>query len=496
MTEMIEDKSEILRKLIEWSLAAGRTYQSAQTGMIHFYYGNPHCPIHQTIPIYENALFALSLLRTRQIENIKEAQNLLTRLLVFQNLDSSPSHGNFPVYLHEFPFCRDFSMAIQLLAPFYYILVGFRHVLGNELRTGFEKCIENILQYGLKLHQARPFPYSIAVRFAAGLAAIGKLFDRTDWIQPGLQLLEDLGNLPSKDSWCHTGHIADILISAQMAPQEFNRSLWKPFWDYLSATWQPELGCYCGPSLYEKQDQYEPEVGLYDLYLGYMTGKLAGRTQKLKFVHLHAALIHSSALEFISSSFQVTQGLFLEEKWVCIKHMDTATLLLEKTHPLNEKRENVYTSFRMLWGDNRVTHSLVCQGGDAKKIKHTWNESKVELIYDLEEAYEGKMDLAREIRFYFDMYAGLNITVNGQRTNTFDLGETVTLLIGDNKEIKIDFELIEGEGDFMGHIAQANRPSQTNQIIDKKPQIFDWILFLRTLRRSNACKVKVSIKFI
>ncbi len=117
-----EDKSETIRRFIEWAMAAGRSFQSSQTGFIHYYYELPQCSNHQTIPIYENTLFALALLRSRQIENIKEAQNLLKRLLVFQHNHFDPSCGNLPVYLHEFPFCRDFSMGIQLLAPllFYF----------------------------------------------------------------------------------------------------------------------------------------------------------------------------------------------------------------------------------------------------------------------------------------------------------------------------------------------------------------------------------------
>lgn len=494
MTDSMEEKSETTRKLIEWAIAVGRSCQSTQTGYLHYYYGLPQKSNHQTIPIYENILFALALLRSRQIENIKEAQNILTRLLVFQCNDSTPSHGNFPVYLHEYPFCRDFSCAVRILAPFYWILVGFRHILGNELRSHFEKCVENLIQYGLNANQVRPFPYSIAVRFAAGLIALGGLFGRKDWNHNGLQWLDLLGNKPAEDSWCHTDHLADLLIAAQMAPAEFNLPNWKSLWSFIVQTWQPELACYCGPNLYEKQDQSEPEVSLYDLYLGYLTGKLSGRAQKLKFVHLQGALIHPSNLEIKPVSVDVLHGLFNGENWSCIKQKDWAITLLEKTLPLNEKREKNYTPLRLLWGNKDVTHSFVCQGGEANCIKYDWKDSAIEMVFDLESVFESNLESGREISFYFDMYADLTITVKDHRTNTFELGQIVKLQLGGNKEIQINFELLEGKGHFLGHITQANRPSQISQMEEKKPQIFDWILFLRTLRRSDHCKLKVTIK--
>ena len=110
---MEELKTEATRHLIDQAVTVGRTYQSPQTGFIHYHKSCPNSTVHHTIPIYENALFILALFRTRLMDNIKEGQSLLAKLLHFQNKE-----GNFPVYLHEFPLCRDFSTGIQLLAPY------------------------------------------------------------------------------------------------------------------------------------------------------------------------------------------------------------------------------------------------------------------------------------------------------------------------------------------------------------------------------------------
>lgn len=495
--ELTEDKSELIRKFIEWAVSAGRNYQSPQTGFVHYYYGYPSLALHQTIPIYENVLFALALLRSRQVENIKEAQNLLTRLFAFQSRDVNDlSHGNFPVYLHEFPHCRDYSAAIQLLAPLYFIWMGFRHILGEELRVVFKKSIENLVEYGLKADRERSFPYSIAIRFAAGMMAFGKLFEQENWINKGSERLKVLGDRAAQDSWCHTGHLTDVMVASQMVPQAFKEEQWNPFWKFVSDTWQAELGCYCGPSLQEKQDQFEPEVSLYDLYLGYFNGHVAARVfQKIRFVHLSGALIHSMLWK-MDSALKIMQSSLLSETWTCIKKQDWALTLLEKTLPISEKREFAYTPFKMLWGDRRVTHSLVCQGCQAKKITYEWKDPFVEMIFELEENYESKMELAREISFYFDNHPAFKVTVEGRLTNTFELGQRVTLHLEKGKEIQLIFELLEGEGHFMGHLAQANRPSQIYQGLDKKPQVFDWVLFLRTIRRTEHCRLRLRVAFI
>lgn len=487
-------KTETLRKYIDWALSAGRLFQSAQTGFIHYFYGSAQNGLHQAIPVYENAIFILALLRSRHIENIKEAQVLLGRLLAFQNMDSST--GSFPVYLHEYPNCRDFSLGVRLLAPFYYILVGFGHVLGMELRSILEKSVEKLLQYGLAAHQVRAFPYSLAVRLASGLTAFGELFNRADWSEIGKVSLLRLGSTAPGDSWCHTGHLEDVMIAAQMVPREFKLTHWNPFWCFVSDTWHSELGCYCGPGFHEKQEQCEPAVALYDLFLGYFIGKLPERAKKIKFVHVYGALVHAVDFEVLPASKGIVQGVFNSENWSCVKNANWAGTLLEKKHPLNEKNEKTFSPLKLFWGSDQVAHTLVVQSAKAKRVECFWDVSTADMLFDLDAHLETKMEFSREICFYFDIYPDLKITVNGKRANTFGLGQIVTLHLGENKEIQVVFELVGGKGSFLGHVAQANRPLQISQAGEKRPQIFDWILFLRTLRRSENCKVRVSVTFI
>lgn len=486
---MTDEKPDLNRRLIEWAIAAGRHFESPQTGYIH-YFLHPN-GAHHTIPIYENVLFALALLRSRNMENIKEAQNLLSRILVFQNLEEGQSKGNFPYYLHEYPYCRDFAAGILLLAPFYWILKGFGHILGQDLRSKLETAVKFLIDYGHQAQQVRPLSYSLAVRFASALAAFGKLLNRSDWQNSGTHWLEDLGKNPSIDSWHHTSNLGDLFIAWQMAPQDLEMPAWKPLWHFVNQTWHAQLSCYCGPCVSEKQDENKPEANFYDLFMGYLNGHLPDRAQQIKIDLLQAALIHPHSNGWFEAvTDTVVKGQHRGQAWTVIKHPSWSIALLEKTVELSEKREKTFTFMRILWGNHAAVHSLVCQGGMSTRVTYDWDEPKITLTFDLEGDIEGIPEKSREICFYFDYDAAIKPTLNGLRTMTFELEQEVKLHLGEEKEIGISMHLVDGKGDFLGHLSHANRPSQIRQSEDKKAQAYDWILFLRTLRRSGPCIIK------
>ena len=55
---------------------------------------------------------------------------------------------------------------------------------------------------------------------------------------------------------------------------------------------------------------------------------------------------------------------------------------------------------------------------------------------------------------------------------------------------RLRFSLVEGEGDFCGHIYRSNRP---NQRLTANHESFDWKIGLRTLRRSEKCILSIEI---
>src|ERR1700733_5507295 len=103
----VEIEEDLKRKMVELNLTAGRKAQSEQTGYIHLNY---ECEDkHDTIPLLENFCFVLALLRSRLTDHVLEGKTLLGKLLAFE------VDGNFPIYLHDFPECKDRDFSLTLL---------------------------------------------------------------------------------------------------------------------------------------------------------------------------------------------------------------------------------------------------------------------------------------------------------------------------------------------------------------------------------------------
>lgn len=487
----MQEKTEITRKLVDLALSTGRHYQSAQTGYLHYFHA-PHADLlHHTIPIYDNVLYILALFRSRVVENIREAQNLLESLLNFQTED-----GNFPFYLHEYPASKSFSLPIRLLAPFYWILKLFGHVLGQELRYALETSIKKMVHFLLDVTHIKSFNFPMTVRFAGGLLALGRHLNENEWQEKGKQLLKEIDVSCHSEDWLSTSHIADILIAFSMSKEGFDLDNWDRFIHFCKQSWHAKLATYCGPRITEHQFHSYPVVSLYELFMGYLSGQCEIRTNHSAIELLEAVLIFP--IPFFETSVELESvdqfsGMYKDVKWLCLKQPESALALLEKTSAVEERIHKTFTPFSLIWGDAIHPHSFVCQGGNAKIINYHWNNPVVELIFELEQLKSNDYDSAREICFFLDIYPELMITAKDVRTTVFELNQLIQITLQNGKELTIKFELLEGKGNFLGHIAQANRPSQLKQVDVKKLQVYDWIIFLRTLRRSEKCKIKVVI---
>lgn len=126
---------------LELALKASRKRQSPLTGFIHFCHEKTEYQW-QVIPIYENFCFALTLLRTRLIDHVLEAKQLLTKLFSFQ------VNGHFPVYLHEYPECRHGRLNDKLYPVIFYILKDFEPVIGDKLLGLLKQFIHDNIYKG------------------------------------------------------------------------------------------------------------------------------------------------------------------------------------------------------------------------------------------------------------------------------------------------------------------------------------------------------------
>jgi hypothetical protein len=207
-----EHLSERIKGLVELALACGKHFQSPQTKFVHYHYHSQEEEVHHTIPLLENFLFVLALFRSKTVEHATEAKELLERLLVFQSRGIEESEGHFPIYLHEYPICKERLLGIQLLAPLYWILKQFGHVLGSSLRQKLEKASLDLLNYCWIAHRQKSSPYALAVRLAAASQAFGNLLSHPLFTKQGEELLVSL-HQASQENWCSTLAISDLLIS-------------------------------------------------------------------------------------------------------------------------------------------------------------------------------------------------------------------------------------------------------------------------------------------
>jgi hypothetical protein len=477
-----------MRLLQELALESGRKRQSAQTGYLHYYYHPIEQEPHLPIPLVENFLFALALLRSKTVENIQEAKTMLEGLLHFQDKkEGNASKGNFPIYLHHFPACKDRFIGIRIACAIFWILKQFRQVVGQELKMRLEEALSLAVKQALQTHSEKEAPYPIAIKIAATAAAAGQLLEDASLKDTGWQLLETLREHPDEHYFFCPESLGSIAVSLLMIYPRLNERPWAFFWDHLQTTWHRGTATYTGPSLKEWQQREEPQATLYDLVCGYFGETFSDRALKETNVHLEAVLIPFSEGRFGPLSYPLeVHGTLQGAKWTLFHGEKFAFSCIEKKDSLHEKG---FSPFRLIWGDVHRVHTFACQGGNAKTISF----DKTEMIFDLEAPVDtDDREKNREILFFIDKYEALQFFVSGQKASTFRLDEPITLKDGP-LTLSLSFHLEEGEGRFLGHWMTGNRPSQLDIKGEARFRAYDRQLFLRTVTRSDTCRFKVRL---
>lgn len=493
MEEELKAKDGGIRQIIELAISCGRTLQSDQTGYVHHYYPLTDEGENHTIPLYENFLFALSLMRSKAADNVLEGKGIVERLLQFQCMEPGFSQGNFPIYLHDYPQCKDRLIGAYLLAPFYWILKQFHQVLGADLRQKLEARTLAMLTHCLRTHREKPAPYHMAIRIAAGAQAIGELLGRPEITQEGKSLMEELLANPDMASWSTPASIGDLLVALQMVHPSIIDSPWKPFWDHIASTWHIPSCCYIGPSIKEFQYGEEPLSALYDLYMGYLSQQYSYRSFVVSHYQLHGILIQPTTDRILTPQYPLqAEGEIAGSKWRVYQEQAFAYSLIEK-QGLNPAVDKTFAPFKMIWGDRNGVHTFVCQGGNISGAHYQANKEHIILDLDV----TGPADVEdkekqRELAFYIDRHEALEFSVKGEQSTTFSLGDPIEARSGPF-HVKMTVHQAEGNGRFFGHLMRGNRPSQTKLKGENRFQAFDVQLFLRTLMRHHHSKFRVEI---
>jgi hypothetical protein len=484
---------ESTRLLYELALNSGKKCKSSQTGYIHYCYhpveNEPFLPI----PLIENFYFALALLKSRTIENIQEAKTILEGLLHFQNKqEDNLFKGNFPIYLHEYPACKDRFTSAHIASVMIWILKQFHQVIGQDLKKKLENSLVLAVKQALNAYAEKNASYPNAIKIACASIAAGQLTGDEQLRRYGLDMLEVLKTNPEKTSWFCPTAMGTMIASLLMVYTKLSDSPWKLFWEHLQTTWHRGTACYAGPGAKEWQQGEEPQVTLYDLFCGYCSENFSERMLKESSVHLEAVLIPTMDERFREAAYPFDHnGTINGVKWQLHQQEHLAYSYMEKraleTQPIYEKG---FHTFKLLWGNQKHLHSLVCQGDNATTVFFDGTD----LIFELDRAAEVEdREKAREILFFWDQHEEMEFFVSGKKASIFTLGEIITLK-NSGLTLSLSFHLEQGEGRFLGHRMPGNRPSQIAAKGIAKFNAYDWQLFLRTLNRTDKCRLRVKLK--
>lgn len=235
-----------MKTVVTLALKAGAKAQSAQTGFIHF---------QDRIPLYENLCYVLALFRSHLSDQILEGRALLEKIMHFE------VEGHFPLFLHEYPHCRD-PRSTQKMAPiFFWLMRDFSSLLGENLKRKIASLQERIPSFSLTQHPITP----------------------NDW--------------------------ADYLIAVQMLDEEKQ----PPYLEKVYREWHPILAAFQGPQPHRKT---QPLPSLLDLFMGELHGFFSGRALEEGNWHLEAALVQPFTWQPLLSQYlpfilRVEKELFL-----------------------------------------------------------------------------------------------------------------------------------------------------------------------------------------
>jgi hypothetical protein len=282
-----------------------------------------------------------------------------------------------------------------------------------------------------------------------------------------------------------------------MVYPELGKSPYAAVLEQLSRTWHLPLCASIHPGLKELQAGNEPQSTFLDVWMGYLSKINPKRIQQKSPYLLQGALIHSTSDHLAARGYPYTAERRVGgERTLTVakeKYAYTARQQRQLFHPSSDRGRH---SFRLIWGNPACCHTFVLEGGNIALFDFTPTQDGIDLIVALgDPIQDDDREKNREIVFYADLHEDLRTAVNGQAGTVFNLNDQVSLV---DKEIalSLQFSLLEGEGDFIGHLMRGNRPTQLKDKGANKFTAYDQQIILRTLRRSHPCRfcIRMTIK--
>ncbi|MCX6988049.1 MAG: hypothetical protein NTZ52_00850 [Chlamydiae bacterium] len=420
------------RHLIDMHINEVKKRLSPQTGFLHLFYEDPYGKTQNTIPILENMYYVLALFRTRLTDPILEARQLLDKILAFEVT------GNFPIYIHQYPVCKDRSLSIHLLPVLHYLLRDYSAVLGEELLHRIEALSIRVIDRALAVQAVKKLSLSASMKLQAYTGCLIK--------QEPMSAVE----------W------GDYLLSLHMMPanvwinDEIRRgmSLWNPMNEVLL----PE-------GVAPIQDGFSPKASLCNLFMALHTEGSFHRPSFADLLMLSGSLVHP---------FDIPH---------CAPLFDARSFVIHKA--IGSKQP-----LTLCWNELDVFRSIALKV-PSMDIRLDETESSV----SIRSVYPDEVPIAEDVNelcLYIDCQAKARLLVNGAPASTFRIEDLVQIQT-EHKLFTLTFSLIEGQGQFFGHLSKSNRPSQVRKEVY---EAYDWQIGLRTIRRDAHCVLGLGISCV
>lgn len=419
--------------LIDLAVDIGKKKYSNKTGFLHHHHEKQSNSF-ETIPIFENFAFALALLRTRNVDNVAMAIDLVKKLRGFQN-----EEGFFPMYIHEFPQVN-YNLNVDICIALFWI--------DREFFKLFDRELKKVLRRLIKACDKKSFCFSknVLLKFKVLSSLFSKKrIDSLDFL------------LDSKED------IKDMLLAIQMVDLENkkkqSRDLLKKALSFYSST------DYIGPPIDLFQNESAPELTFSDLFvLSYL--------KKLSKID-HPIFMLGGLIRPVN--FSIEADPFELDQWHCLRNKGVSIISMKKSTPI-DKRFRGFHLFRAFF-----KNSLVCQDFESQ-FSSEIKEDHLILKFDLSK--DIKLDQF-EIQFFTEMSS--EVLVDNTKATSFKCGDRISILNDDKKGVILSFF---SDALFTGHILRSNRHSQ---LVKNRVLAFDYAIALRTIRRSSDCSVEVKI---
>jgi len=434
--------NDTLRLLLDRTLIAAKKEQ-ADSGFI---------ARKEKISIYDNFLFCLSLFRSKTHENVLEAKKLLDRLLYFQQgFSEIASLGNYPLYLSDYPYCNDHLQALRCLAVKVWILREFSQILGAELKARLELSMQKLMQFLVGINKEVKFPFWAKCKLASCAAFMNLSIE-----------MPDLHNTSDLRCWGDPQALAELIVAYQLMPSD----KWAPFWNYLSSTWHEPSKQYVGPAY---------KLGFQHPHLQAALALFSGSLDALNTYPLFCAML-TVQNELQQNVFPThLKGANDRFSWSVHHFAEYAySTLLGKQSP--EQMPGFFPYY-------------LAAGPHSLAIQAPFGYATSELVFEIEpEVYAEDKEKAKALVISFNDHPHNNVLVSGQKATCFTFSDPLEITLG-KKTLKLSFERLSGDGQFVGHIVRGNRSGHCQE----RYTASDVQIFLRALRGTTATVIKVNL---